>query len=165
VDPRFIGFSLFRPIRCQLSSRDITVKNGYAPFLLQQPSSWGAVYFPKPWREFRRFFDETKNLDIKVKMGRGQPDPDSNLWDYLTSWKKYLIYYMHTHGWYMMYPNFPKNLVLSTSRHLAGEHRTPSKKKFVLPLVRPRHMEDEAVRNSVWNFPSMESMKMYDVMF
>ncbi|KAH9597018.1 hypothetical protein LSM04_000082 [Trypanosoma melophagium] len=165
VDDRFIGLSLFRPLTCQYSVRDITVNNGYAPFLLQQPSSWGAVYFPKQWRQFREFFDETKDKDLQVNMGRGRRSPLSNKWDYPTSWKKSLVYYMHLRGWYMMYPNFPNRLVLSTSHQLAGVHRTPSKAKFVLPLVGAKDMEDAVVRDSVWNFPSMGSMKVYDVMF
>ena len=48
--PRLIGLSLYRPIHDELNSRALVVNNDHQPFLFQSPCSWGAVYFPGPWR-------------------------------------------------------------------------------------------------------------------
>lgn len=48
--PRLIGLSLYRPIHDELNSRGIHVANNNDPFVFQSPCSWGAVYFPGPWR-------------------------------------------------------------------------------------------------------------------
>ncbi|RNF26495.1 uncharacterized protein Tco025E_01200 [Trypanosoma conorhini] len=165
ADPHFVGFALFRPIFDELSRRRVEVKNSYAPFLLQQPCSWGAVYLPGPWRRFREFFEREKENDLRVRrLGRAR-NPTSNYWNHNSSWKKYLIYYMYRNGLYMMYPNLPEKLVLSTSRLLPGEHPTPSRKLFVLSLVQKEHLRKELVERSLSQFTSMKDMKVFDVMF
>ncbi|KAF5223433.1 hypothetical protein ECC02_003452 [Trypanosoma cruzi] len=165
TESRFIGFGLFRPIFDELSRRRVHVKNDYAPFLLQQPCSWGAVYLPGPWRRFRELFEEDKNRDPILKRPKGALTPVSNSWKYNSSWKKYLIYYMRWNGWYMMYPNLPEKLVLSTSLLLPGEHPTPPKKLFLLDVLRKEHLEKDCVKESLSKFTNMKEMQVYDLMF
>ncbi|RNF12434.1 hypothetical protein TraAM80_00286 [Trypanosoma rangeli] len=165
ADPRFVGLALFRPIFDELSNKRVHVNNNYAPFLLQQPCSWGSVYLPGPWRRFREFFEKEKEKDIKVRRLEGARNPTSNYWNYKSSWKKYLVYHMYRNGLYMIYPNLPKKLVLSTSLLLPGEHPTPPKKLFILSVVRKEHLQDELVERSLRQFTNMKDMKVYDVMF
>ncbi|EKF39410.1 hypothetical protein MOQ_000363 [Trypanosoma cruzi marinkellei] len=165
TEPRFIGFGLFRPIVDEISRRRVHVKNDYAPFLLQQPCSWGAVYLPGPWRRFRELFERERNRDPTVKRPEWAVNPVSNSWSYKSSWKKYLIYYMYWNGWYMMYPNLPEKLVLSTSLLLPGEHPTPPKKLFLLEVLRKEHLEKDFVKESLVKFASMKDMQVYDMMF
>lgn len=162
VDSKMLGLSLFRPIHDELSGSGCVVSNGNRPFALQQPCSWGAVYFPRPWRTFRNWYDEHS---LKEPLLSDPEDsglqPTSNTWASKSSWKKYLIKLMWERGWYMVYPNFPNRWVLSTNHLMKGEHPTPSKKLFELPLA-PSSCKKEDFFHS---FPELGEMEAYDVMF
>lgn len=165
--PRLLGLSLFRPIKDELSGRDVRqpTTDG-SPFLLQQPCSWGAVFFARPWRKFREWYDDNRGVSASL-VDPDHPDirPSSNTWDSGSSWKKYLIKLMYNEGWAMVYPNFANNGVLSTNHLLPGVHPTPPKKLFELPLVPAEGSMGDADRRSLSNFPPLESLRAYDVMF
>eukprot|EP01001_Neometanema_parovale_P006551 NODE_2904_length_1316_cov_173.860855_g2757_i0.p1 GENE.NODE_2904_length_1316_cov_173.860855_g2757_i0~~NODE_2904_length_1316_cov_173.860855_g2757_i0.p1 ORF type:complete len:414 (+),score=60.58 NODE_2904_length_1316_cov_173.860855_g2757_i0:66-1307(+) len=128
-DPRLVGLSLYRQLRDEVNFRDFAVNNSFQPFAFQQPCSWGAVYFPAPWRHFRDWFP-TINYDPKVPWGA-----PSNYWYWWDSWKKYLIKLMWEHGLYMIYPNLPNRMVLSTNHLMKGMHKLPPRGLFELPLL------------------------------
>jgi hypothetical protein len=111
---------------------------GGSVFLLQQPSSWGSVYFSRHWERFQQFWEarreqETQGLRVDLMHSR------STQWD--NSWKRHMLDYMYLHGCYMLYPNYPSQLSLATTRRQLGEH-TPSTPDeftswvFVTPLDR-----------------------------
>ena len=162
-DPKMLGLSLFRPIKDELSGRKAVVENGNAPFILQQPCSWGAVYFPWLWREFRDWYSDLPPQYDPELVDPSDPSirPSSNTWDTASSWKKYLIQRMHTLGWFMVYPNPPGTAVLSTNHLLKGEHPTPPRKFFELPLYET-HQDDGALLR---NLPPLEDLDAFDVMF
>lgn len=167
VDPKLLGLSLYRPIHDELSGRDVRKPtNDGSPFILQQPCSWGAVFFPKPWREFRRWYDahrsEPAELVDPLKPG---VRPSSNTWDSGSSWKKYLIKVMYHEGWFMVYPNFGASSVLSTNHLLAGVHPTPPKDLFELPLVPSWPLMSDDDKRVLALFPPLTSLVAYDVMF
>ena len=173
---RLLGVSLFRPVHDELSRRACEVRNGDAPFLLQQPCSWGAVFFPRAWRNFRDWYDafDATGADPVVVTEHGER-PDSNTWARSSSWKKYLIMHMHEQGWAMVYPNLPRRLVLSTNHLMKGEHPLPNRKLFELPLL------GEAEAAELWpgrggggrrrplfaaaELPPLSSLRGFDVMF
>lgn len=136
IHSKIVGVSLFRPIYDQMTYREHVVRNGNSPFLLQQPCSWGAIYFPKPWREFRDWYEsfEKTGRDPVVKTERGH-EPMSNLWGVNASWKKYLIRLMYDRGWAMVYPNLPERLVFATNHVMKGEHVTGHAHRYQLPLL------------------------------
>ena len=54
-NPKLMGLSLYRPVHDELTEKFFTVDNNNVPFAFQQPCSWGAVWFPGPWRYFRNW--------------------------------------------------------------------------------------------------------------
>lgn len=178
IKEKLLGISLYRPIHDELSRKGCVVDNNHQPFLLQQPCSWGALYFPSAWRRFRDWYDEFEatSADPVVVTARGG-EPDSNTWPRSSSWKKYLIKFMHEQGLAMVYPNLPASAVFATNHLMKGEHPLPNRKLFELPLL------DEKGARQIWNdyrsdegvngkrliepdsLPSLEDLKKFDVMF
>eukprot|EP01006_Ploeotia_vitrea_P020540 TRINITY_DN52836_c0_g1_i1.p1 TRINITY_DN52836_c0_g1~~TRINITY_DN52836_c0_g1_i1.p1 ORF type:complete len:405 (+),score=10.81 TRINITY_DN52836_c0_g1_i1:44-1258(+) len=113
---KLLGLALYRPIHDELTARSMIIDNENAPFLLQQPCSWGAVYFPRQWQLFRDYFSHNPgNPTIPLEIS-------SNSWGFRTSWKKYLFRHMWNYGLFMVYPNLPEQKVLSTNHMLPGVH-------------------------------------------
>jgi hypothetical protein len=141
AEDQLLGISLYRPIHDELSGKDVNrnPKSATHPeaFLLQQPCSWGAVYFPRAWRRFRDWYGEVAAdpaYDPLVHLTNGA-EPTSNTWARSSSWKKYLIQHMYTAGLTMVYPNLPDRMGFSTNHLMAGEHPTPRRDLFELPLL------------------------------
>jgi hypothetical protein len=171
-----LGISLFRPIHDELSGRGCVVDNDGRPFALQQPCSWGAVYLPVAWRAFREWYDEYSLLDEDPLVRPARPS--SNTWDRHSSWKKYLIKLMADRGWFMVYPNLPGRMVLATNHLMKGEHPTPPRRLFELPLLDvdaaaqhfPAAAGAAAARRrsaGVWAtaMPPVGELRAFDVMF
>ncbi|GFP84242.1 hypothetical protein PHJA_000567900 [Phtheirospermum japonicum] len=89
------------------------------PYLHQLPCSWGAVFFPKHWREFyvymnMRFTEDAKQNPVQIPKSR------TNGWQ--ASWKKFLIDMMYLRGYVSLYPNFPNQASFSTNHMEPGAH-------------------------------------------
>ncbi|KAA3456637.1 Glycosyltransferase family protein 2 [Gossypium australe] len=112
------------------------------PYLHQLPCSWGAVFFPKLWREFyvymnMRFTEDAKANPVQIPKSR------TNGWQ--ASWKKFLIDMMYLRGYVSLYPNFPNQSSFSTNHMEPGAHISAKdnvvrhdKTDFEVPLL----MED-----------------------
>lgn len=180
---RLLGISLFRPVHDELSGKGCSVNNGFAPFALQQPCSWGAAFLPRPWRAFRKWYDAVGNApgapDPQVVTLDGD-EPTSNSWDSKSSWKKYLIKLMTERGWFMVYPNLPQRYVFSTNHLMKGEHPTPPKALFELPLLPSsataisavaegvgdaRQVLEASLKSHFMDLPDAESLWVFDVLF
>eukprot|EP00668_Euglena_longa_P031805 GGOE01041063.1.p1 GENE.GGOE01041063.1~~GGOE01041063.1.p1 ORF type:complete len:425 (+),score=132.98 GGOE01041063.1:72-1277(+) len=156
--PRLIGLSLYRPIHDELNSRAIHMDNGNEPFVFQSPCSWGAVYFPGPWRHFRDWFP-TVNFDPKLPWST-----PSNSWFWWDSWKKFLIRLMWDHGLHMVYVHLPDNEVLSTNHLMKGMHNLPPRDKFELPLLtRERYEHQLAQGRDLLQCPPLSGLKVLDM--
>ncbi|KAL6911319.1 hypothetical protein ACP4OV_000124 [Aristida adscensionis] len=109
------------------------------PYLHQLPCSWGAVFFPKHWREFyaymaARFTEDAKSNPVQIPRSR------TNGWQ--ASWKKFLIDMMYLRGYVSLYPNFPNQSSFSTNHMEPGAHISAKgnvlrhdKNDFEVPLV------------------------------
>ncbi|KAK3155540.1 hypothetical protein QOZ80_2BG0204510 [Eleusine coracana subsp. coracana] len=109
------------------------------PYLHQLPCSWGAVFFPKHWREFytymgARFTEDAKQNPVQIPKSR------TNGWQ--ASWKKFLIDMMYLRGYVSLYPNFPNQTSFSTNHMEPGAHISAKdnvlkhdKTDFEVPLV------------------------------
>ncbi|RID41462.1 hypothetical protein BRARA_J01423 [Brassica rapa] len=91
----------------------------HTPYLHQLPCSWGAVFFPKQWREFyvymnMRFTENAKANPVQIPKSR------TNGWQ--ASWKKFLIDMMYLRGYVSLYPNFPNQQSFSTNHMEPGAH-------------------------------------------
>lgn len=110
------------------------------PYLHQLPCSWGAVFFPKQWREFyvymnTRFTEDAKQNPVQIPKSR------TNGWQ--ASWKKFLIDMMYLRGYVSLYPNFPDQQSFSTNHMEPGAHISAKdnvvrhdKADFEVPLLK-----------------------------
>ncbi|KAF8395235.1 hypothetical protein HHK36_019177 [Tetracentron sinense] len=110
------------------------------PYLHQLPCSWGAVFFPKQWREFyvymnMRFTEDAKQNPVQIPKSR------TNGWQ--ASWKKFLIDMMYLRGYVTLYPNFPNQASFSTNHMEPGAHISAKdnvvrhdKTDFEVPLLK-----------------------------
>ncbi|CAK9165196.1 unnamed protein product [Ilex paraguariensis] len=110
------------------------------PYLHQLPCSWGAVFFPKQWREFyvymsMRFTENAKQNPVQIPKSR------TNGWQ--ASWKKFLIDMMYLRGYVSLYPNFPNQTSFSTNHMEPGAHISAKdnvvkhdKSDFEVPLLK-----------------------------
>ena len=110
------------------------------PYLHQLPCSWGAVFFPKQWREFyvymnMRFTEDAKQNPVQIPKSR------TNGWQ--ASWKKFLIDMMYLRGYVALYPNFPNQASFSTNHMEPGAHIAArdnavkhDKSDFEVPLLK-----------------------------
>ncbi|CAI9776462.1 unnamed protein product [Fraxinus pennsylvanica] len=110
------------------------------PYLHQLPCSWGAVFFPKHWREFyvymnMRFTEDAKQNPVQIPKSR------TNGWQ--ASWKKFLIDMMYLRGYVSLYPNFPNQQSFSTNHMEPGAHISAKdnavkhdKTDFEVPLLK-----------------------------
>ncbi|GKV01231.1 hypothetical protein SLEP1_g13798 [Rubroshorea leprosula] len=110
------------------------------PYLHQLPCSWGAVFFPKHWREFyvymnMRFTENAKANPVQIPKSR------TNGWQ--ASWKKFLIDMMYLRGYVSLYPNFPNQASFSTNHMEPGAHISANdnvvrhdKADFEVPLLK-----------------------------
>ncbi|KAI5079728.1 hypothetical protein GOP47_0005207 [Adiantum capillus-veneris] len=110
------------------------------PYLHQLPCSWGALFFPKHWREFyaymaMRYTVDAKANDVQIPRSR------TNGWQ--ASWKKFLIDMMYLRGYVALYPNFPNQQSFSTNHMEPGAHISATDnvvkhkvEDFVVPLMK-----------------------------
>lgn len=53
ADHRLTAISLYNLRYNEAIESFVQVDNHHAPYIYQQPQSWGAVYLPEPWRQFK----------------------------------------------------------------------------------------------------------------
>ena len=144
---RIIGVSLYTPrVRENLRERflerinfneltNILVNNRNSPFFYQTPCSWGAVYFPRPWRMFLAYMQRRLEFKNTVTIHGST----TNTWK--QSWKKYMTEYMYLNGYFLFYPNFDNAQSLSTNHVEQGvhiqnkQHHFRNKSDYTVPLV------------------------------
>lgn len=107
-------------------------------FLMQLPSSWGALYFAPFLRHFKRFYAvrtrwplyNTSADDDPMKQRTASnpllnlPNCRANHWP--RSWKRFMIEFMYTGGLTMLYPVMPEEASFSTTFVEPGEHTNAS---------------------------------------
>lgn len=53
ADSRLVAISLYNLRYNEAREEFVQVDNNHEPFVYQQPQSWGAVFMPEPWRQFK----------------------------------------------------------------------------------------------------------------
>lgn len=92
-------------------------------FAFQLPNSWGCLYFPWTWREYREYHAWRRAAEIPTY---AKIVPDSFINNWLRSWKKSLIELAYMRGYFMIYPNLPGQHGFSIHHRERGEHTTGS---------------------------------------
>ncbi|TXG73375.1 hypothetical protein EZV62_001954 [Acer yangbiense] len=88
-------------------------------FLYQIVGTWGQLLFPKPWKEFRLWYDEHKAKGIKPYLD----GMVTNGWYKEMGeriWTPWFIKFIHSHGYFNIYTHFPNERALSVSHRDAG---------------------------------------------
>jgi hypothetical protein len=179
-DPRVVGISLYTPrIVEHIAGRQrfridpSTTLNGniYGQPL---PCSWGGLWFPSAWIKFLAYMstrleaeDEMTVADTTVSV----PGSLTMFWE--RSWKKYMTEMMYTNELYMIYPNFPNQLSLSTNHVEIGEHIVSEKDKrkrvadFTVPLLEDSTFEmlrdDFGIEDALRFPPTLQGISMFDI--
>ncbi|KAF7794479.1 hypothetical protein EIP86_005613 [Pleurotus ostreatoroseus] len=173
ASPRLYGISLYqqknlelRPegrhrfdARALFRAAGLPSSRAHTPFLSAIPCSWGALYFPAPWRAFHAYLavrlagahpalspsSSQKHAKAGAAAGAGAiavaPGVRSNRWTH--SWKKYFIELVFLRGDAMLYPNYAGWRALSTNHLERGAHVRAAppdvyrrkKRLYVLPLL------------------------------
>lgn len=97
-------------------------------FAFQLANSWGCLYFPWAWREYRQYYAWRKQAGIALME---QIVPNSYINQWVRSWKKSLIELSYLRGYYMVYPNLPGQHGFSIHHREPGEHTHMSGKALV----------------------------------
>ncbi|KAH9605192.1 hypothetical protein KSS87_006617 [Heliosperma pusillum] len=88
-------------------------------FLYQLVGTWGQLLFPRPWKEFRLWYDDHKARGIKPFL-EGMV---TNGWYKKMGeriWTPWFIKFIHSHGYFNIYTNFPQERALAVSHRDAG---------------------------------------------
>ena len=86
---------------------------------LQQPASWGTLYYGQHWKRFEGYY---RARVAEGFAGASFAVPQSTSDDWSRSWKKYFMEYMYANGYTMLYPNYDDQRALSCTTREKGEH-------------------------------------------
>ena len=159
--PGLLGISLFHELFSEITSRAVSCNDPGADFFLyQQGQSWGAVFFPVEWQRFVAFYKTLpESFDPQLPF-----ESSVNDWNCSTSWKKFLLTYMYSHGKYMIFPNLKERYSFSTHHAEPGVHFwvKPSeedlKNKFMPKLLTNRELYPKTL-------PDFDNMPIYNMKF
>lgn len=115
---RIIGASLYSPVESINFDNATYEKN--SPFFYQSPCSYGAVYFPRAWRNFVAYMQHRLFVKNSVVL------PGSNVHTLKSTWTKYFTEYIHLHGYFMLYPNFDDQLYIRQEVFKHGNNSSAS---------------------------------------
>lgn len=174
VHSKWAGISLFtprtmeyHPKKLQLNYSKFDSMKGVlrtSPLRHQQPCSWGALYFPHVWQEYRLYL--AHRMKTSNRQGHFQiPESRSNGWR--GSWKKYMMELFWLKGYFLLYPNLPYQRSFSTNHLEAGEHVPRRSHKhhpqhYTVPLVWDAADLDAAIpRNSAFSLGDLPVLDMF----
>ncbi|KAI3700489.1 hypothetical protein L2E82_45119 [Cichorium intybus] len=118
--PWIYGASLQRPRFVPgKHGNKISLDEGTQVFLYQLVGTWGQLLFPKPWKEFRLWYDIHKNKGMKpILDGMVTTGWYKKMGDKI--WTPWFIKFIHSKTYFNIYTNFPHESALSVSHRDAG---------------------------------------------
>jgi hypothetical protein len=124
---RLVGISLNTPRLNEIGTpvmswSPIQVIGNATQYLHQLPSSWGALFFPAPWRQFLDFYRFRIKAPTSGLLAEVDTIIDTCLSQWKRSWKKYLVEWMYMRGTVMLYPSMPYQQCFSRHYREPGEH-------------------------------------------
>ncbi|XP_071686034.1 uncharacterized protein [Rutidosis leptorrhynchoides] len=88
-------------------------------FLYQLVGTWGQLLFPRPWKEFRLWYDTHKTKGVKpILDGMVTTGWYLKMGDRI--WTPWFIKFIHARGYFNIYTNFKHESALSVSHRDAG---------------------------------------------
>lgn len=118
--PYVFGASLQRPrFVAGKHGNKIQLDSQTRLFLYQMVGTWGQLLFPKPWKEFRLWYDEQKAKGAKpILQGMKTTGWYKKMGERI--WTPWFIKFVHSRGYFNIYTNFLKERALSISHRDAG---------------------------------------------
>ncbi|KAI9475744.1 MAG: hypothetical protein EXX96DRAFT_526440 [Benjaminiella poitrasii] len=168
INKQVFGISLYSPRIIDTDTTGRLLFKGSnstkLPYLMQIPSSSGALYFPEHWREFHDYITARLTDQAIVKRGSGQRHllndfvlriSRSNLWT--NSWRKYFDEMTYMRGYLMLYP--PHQTSYSTV------HLMPVKKKNKARYLSAEKLYNVPLSRKVVSqqLPDMDALAIFDL--
>ncbi|CAN0905230.1 hypothetical protein LINGRAHAP2_LOCUS23548 [Linum grandiflorum] len=118
--PEIFGVTLQRPRFVPgKHGNKIELDKGTQVFLYQLVGTWGQILFPKPWKEFRLWYDDHKVKGLKPFLD----GMVTNGWYKKMGeriWTPWFIKFVHSRGYFNIYTNFQHERALSVSHRDTG---------------------------------------------
>ncbi|KAG9445850.1 hypothetical protein H6P81_011978 [Aristolochia fimbriata] len=127
-------------------------------FLYQMVGTWGQLLFPKPWKEFRLWYDTHKANGIKpILQGMVTTGWYKKMGERI--WTPWFIKFIQSRGYFNIYTNFPQQRALSVSHRDAGVNygRTVGPDSELL--------DETSLDFNLWEMQPLEGLKWYDFCF
>lgn len=127
-------------------------------FLYQLVGTWGQLLFPKPWKEFRLWYDIHKAKGFKpLLQGMVTTGWYKRMGERI--WTPWFIKFVHSRGYFNIYTNFLHERALSTSHRDAGVNYG----KTVGPDS--KLIDETSLDFDLLEMPPLNSLKWYDFCF
>ncbi|KAB2625738.1 hypothetical protein D8674_017398 [Pyrus ussuriensis x Pyrus communis] len=127
-------------------------------FLYQLVGTWGQLLFPKPWKEFRVWYDNHKAKGIKPFLdGMVTTGWYKKMGEKI--WTPWFIKFIHTRGYFNIYTNFLQERALSVSHRDAGVNygKTAGPDSHIL--------YESSLDSDFWDMQPLSDLKWYDFCF
>ncbi|KAG6553470.1 hypothetical protein Mapa_004382 [Marchantia paleacea] len=159
-DPSLYGISLQRPSLVPgKNGQPIKVDVRTRLFMYEMVGIWGQVFFPKPWKEFRTWYDTHKSHDQKPLL-EGMLTTDWYKEYGEKMWTPWFVKFVHARGYFNMYTNFLKDRVMSVTHR----SESPKTKKYAgcdSDLIWSNSTYDV----DIFHMAPMNTIKRYDYCF
>ncbi|RCV23841.1 hypothetical protein SETIT_5G037000v2 [Setaria italica] len=157
--PYVFGASLQRPrFVAGKHGNKIQLDSETRLFLYQMVGTWGQLLFPKPWKEFRLWYDEHKAKGLKpILQGMKTTGWYKKMGERI--WTPWFIKFVHSRGYFNIYTNFLKERALSVSHRDAGVNYGKS--------VGPDStlLDGKNLDFNLWELQPLKKLKWYDFCF
>ncbi|KAH0993684.1 hypothetical protein GBA52_005167 [Prunus armeniaca] len=127
-------------------------------FLYQLVGTWGQLLFPKPWKEFRLWYDNHKAKGIKPFLdGMVTTGWYKKIGEKI--WTPWFIKFIHTRGYFNIYTNFLHERALSVSHRDAGVNygKTAGPDSHIL--------DESSLDFGFWDMQPLSDLRWYDFCF
>ncbi|OAE18977.1 hypothetical protein AXG93_461s1180 [Marchantia polymorpha subsp. ruderalis] len=128
-------------------------------FMYEMVGIWGQVFFPKPWKEFRTWYETHKSHDQKPLL-EGMVTTDWYREYGEKMWTPWFVKFVHARGYFNMYTNFLKDRVMSVTHR----SESPKTKKYAgcdSDLIWSNSTYDV----DIFHMAPMNTIKRYDYCF
>ncbi|KAF8661890.1 hypothetical protein HU200_056850 [Digitaria exilis] len=127
-------------------------------FLYQMVGTWGQLLFPKPWKEFRLWYDEHKAKGLKpILQGMITTGWYKKIGERI--WTPWFVKFVHSRGYFNIYTNFLKETALSVSHRDAGVNYEKSAGPDSILL------DGKNLDFNLWELQPLAKLKWYDFCF
>uniref|UniRef100_A0A5B7C562 Uncharacterized protein n=1 Tax=Davidia involucrata TaxID=16924 RepID=A0A5B7C562_DAVIN len=127
-------------------------------FLYQLVGTWGQLLFPRPWKEFRLWYDTHKAKGIKPFLqGMVTTGWYKKMGERI--WTPWFIKFIHSHGYFNIYTNFLRERALSVSHRDAGVNygKTAGPDSYLL--------DESSLDFNLLEMQPLSNLKWYDFCF